>query len=87
MCLDLCVYDLTTGWFDVFGNPLSAKQNWERVPAVVGLVMLTDLNRIIHKIVMQRYRPFLFVQRVQVVQKRKEAQHLEIHTRPHRNDE
>lgn len=62
--------------FEFLGQLLSAHQDREGIPATVGFVDFSDLYCVIHQEILDGYRPGLPVQRVSVVPKGKEMQHL-----------
>lgn len=62
--------------FDFLGQLLSAHQDGEGIPAAVGFMDLSDLHRVVHQEILNGYRPGLPVQRVRIVPKGEEMQHL-----------
>ncbi len=62
--------------FDFLGQLLSAHQDREGIPAAVGFMDLSDLHSVVHQKILDGYRPGLPVQRVSIVPKGKEMQHL-----------
>lgn len=63
-------------WFEFLGQPLSAHQDREGIPATVGFMDFSDLNCVVHQEILDGNRLCVPKQRVRVVPHGKEAEHL-----------
>lgn len=63
-------------WFELLGQPLSVHQDREGISTAVGLMNLSDLHRVVHKVILDGDRHGVCVQRVTVVPHCEETQHL-----------
>lgn len=63
-------------WFVILGQPLSAHQDWEGIPATVGLMNLSDLHCVVHQVILDGNRLGVPVKTVSVVPHGKEMEYL-----------